>query len=372
MTAVDVSIVTSGHDVADARLHREVAALARAGLRVEVLGLGDAAAGPPEATVRTWPRRGGVGRARLALALPWRAAAPVVVTLDPDAAVGAHLLRALRRLRRRPVRVVADVHEDYRLLLRDRAWASGPRRLAGDAWAWAGERAARRADLTVVADDPLLPDAPRRVVLRNLPDPAMLPGPSEPDAEPRAVYVGDLRRSRGLFAMLEAVAAAPGWRLDLVGPIAADDRPEAERRMAAADLAGRVRWFDRLPPRRAWEHARGAWVGLLLLEPTPAFRRAMPSKLYEYLACGLPVLATPLERVAALLDETGAGVTVTSAEEAAGRLARWADGDAELARLRTAARAAGDAFTGGADAFVAACAALVADARRGGRIPRSG
>ncbi len=51
--AIDVSIVTSGHDVADARLHREVAALVARGLHVEVLGLGDEADGPPGVTVRT-------------------------------------------------------------------------------------------------------------------------------------------------------------------------------------------------------------------------------------------------------------------------------------------------------------------------------
>jgi hypothetical protein len=38
-----VTVLTSGHDVADARLHREVAALRRAGLRVEVLGLAEPA-----------------------------------------------------------------------------------------------------------------------------------------------------------------------------------------------------------------------------------------------------------------------------------------------------------------------------------------
>src|SRR5690606_14270020 len=70
---VDVSIVTSGHDVADARLHREVAALVRAGLRVEVLGLGEASAGPPDAVVRARPRRSGVRRALDAALLPWRA-----------------------------------------------------------------------------------------------------------------------------------------------------------------------------------------------------------------------------------------------------------------------------------------------------------
>ena len=42
----DVSLVTSGHDVADARLHRLVAALTDSGLTVEVIGLGDPAAAP--------------------------------------------------------------------------------------------------------------------------------------------------------------------------------------------------------------------------------------------------------------------------------------------------------------------------------------
>ncbi len=361
MATVDVSIVTSGHDVADARLHREVAALHRAGLAVEVLGLGDPAAGPPEATVRAWPRRGGVGRAVLAMSLPWHARGRVVVTLDPDAAVGAHLRRTVGRfVPGRRLRTVADVHEDYRLLLHDRSWARGPRLLAGEAWARLGERAATWADLTVVADEALLPAAPRRVVLRNLPDPRMLPGLSEPDETPRAVYIGDLRRSRGLFAMLDAVAAAPGWRLDLVGPIAAADRSAAERRLASAELAGRVRWFDRRPPREAWAHASGAWVGLLLLEPTPAFRRAMPSKLYEYLACGLPVLATPLDRVSELLAETGAGVTVRDAAGAAELLAQWAAAPAEVDALRAAAVTAAEGFGDVTGPFVERCRELVA------------
>ena len=94
-----VSIVTSGHDVADARLHREVAALQGAGLSVEVLGLGDPGAGPPGASIRTWPRRGGVVRAWRALSLPWRARGALVITLDPDVAVGAELRRTLSGVR---------------------------------------------------------------------------------------------------------------------------------------------------------------------------------------------------------------------------------------------------------------------------------
>jgi len=33
-----------------------------------------------------------------------------------------------------------------------------------------------------------------------------------------------------------------------------------------------------------------------MLQPTPAFVEAMPSKIYEYLASGLPVLSTRLPR----------------------------------------------------------------------------
>ena len=64
----DVSVVTSGHDIADARLHRQVAALTAHGLSVEVLALGHGVDAPREAVrVRTWTRRPHLGRAALAV-----------------------------------------------------------------------------------------------------------------------------------------------------------------------------------------------------------------------------------------------------------------------------------------------------------------
>lgn len=357
---VDVSIVTSGHDVADARLHREVAALRRAGLRVEVLGLGDPAAGPAGAVVRTWRRRGPVGRALLAIRLPWAARAPVLVALDPDSTTGAWLRRALGRLvpplRGRPA-LVADVHEDYTLVLRDRAWASSVAGALGAVWARLGRATSRRADLTVVADEHLEPDAPRRLVLRNLPDVEMLPGPHPREGEPRAVYVGDLRASRGLDAMLDAIEAAPGWTLDLVGPVAAADRTRMLARIAALD--GRVRWHDRLPPREAWALTAGAWVGLLLLEDTRAFRDAVPSKLYEYLACGLAVVTTPLPRSAAIVRSSGAG-QVTERAGVAAVLRRWQEHPEELDACRAAAKVWAESLPSEPAApFAAAVAELV-------------
>jgi glycosyltransferase involved in cell wall biosynthesis len=327
-----VSVVTSGHDVADARLHREVAALLRAGLSVEVRGLGEAAAGPPGVPVRTRPRRGPVGRAASAVVLPWQARGRVLLCLDPDTLPSATLRRAVGR------RVVADVHEDYLALLADRSWVAGTTGRVARGLARLATRLAARSDLTVVADEHVPPRrARRRLVVRNLPDGSMLPAPVRPGPVPRALYIGDLRASRGLFAMLDAVAAAPGWELDLVGPVAPAEQDRLAGWLATSPAADRVRLHGRLEPRRAWQLADGAWVGLALLEATPAFEAAVPTKLYEYLACGLTVLTTPLPRMADLVERSGAGRTVAGPEEAAAALRELSAQPERLLRMRAAA-----------------------------------
>jgi glycosyltransferase involved in cell wall biosynthesis len=329
-----VSIVSSGHDVADARLHREVAAAVAAGLRVEVLGLGSASDGPAGAAVSARPRpRGVASRLALALAQPWRARGRVLLTLDPDV-VPAALLAA--RLRRR--RLVVDLHEDYAALSRDRAWARG---LAGRVTR-AGVRgvlaAARHADLVVVADEHVPPrTAPARLVVPNAPAGAYLPEPCDPGPVPRAVYIGDVRRSRGLPVMLAAVEAAPGWELDVVGPVAAADQGWLDSWIATSPAASRVRFHGRRPPEQAWALARGAWVGLSLLDDTPAFRDAVPSKLYEYLAAGLAVATTPLPRAAAIVTESAAGVVVRDADALSATLRGWAERPESLLPLRSSA-----------------------------------
>jgi len=336
-SGVDVSVVSSGHDVADARLHREVAALRRAGLTVEVLGLGAAAAGPEGARVRTWERGSMAARALRAVRLPFLARGRVLLTLDPDVVPAALVAAVLRRRR-----LVADVHEDYVALLADRAWVPRPLLRALRALADRCVGLAGRAALTVVADDHVPPGATatrRRLVVRNLPDASMLPTSRRVAYAPmpRAVYIGDVRTSRGLRTMVEAVAAARAWHLDVVGPVAAADEPWLAERLARADVTGRVHLHGRMPPRAAWEIGGNASVGMLLMELTPAFRDAVPTKLYEYLACGLAVLSTPLPRVQALLEGSDAAAVVPDAQAAAAVLRGWSDDPRALHAARSAA-----------------------------------
>lgn len=323
----DVSLLTTAHDVADARLHRLAAALVDAGLVVEVLGLGDPADGPPLCRVQTAPASGRARRAARAVTLPGKAQGQVLVVLDPELVVPA--LVARHRYGRR---VVADVHEDYLALLADRSWARGLRGAVARGVARQAVRAAARADLTSVVDEHVPPaGAVDRLVVPNVPLASVIGDRQPMEARPRAVYVGDVRRSRGLHHMLAAVEGAPAWRLDVVGPVAPADAPWCDEWQRTSAARARVRFHGRLPPREAWHVAAGAWAGLCLLEDTPAFRPAMPTKVYEYMAAGLAVLTSPLPRPAGLVRTTSAGVVAEGAAHVSAILRDWA-GDPALVR----------------------------------------
>lgn len=252
--------------------------------------------------------------------MPWRAEGRVLFTIAPEMVPMTYLAAKLRRRR-----FVVDVYEDYAKLAHDRPF-SRPVRAAAVALVRVATALSARADITSVADDHVPPHrARRRHVVRNLPDLSYLPTPSDPDPAPRAVYIGDVRRSRGLRTMLDAIVAAPEWTLDVVGPVAPADQAWLDDWLATSPAAPRVRMHGRRPPAEAWRIARGAWAGLSLLDDTPAFRDAMPSKVYEYAMAGLPVVATPLPRVVSMLDDLGIGVIVRDAAETAALLQSWAD-----------------------------------------------
>ena len=362
---IDVTVLSSGHDVADARLHRHCAAFRRAGLRVEVIAKGRAEDAPAEAEFRSIRPRGIVGRGVKALTLPSKARGRVLITIDPDLIVAARLRRLLGHGRR----LAVDLHEDYVALLDDRAWAKGAAGVVAKVWARSAISLSRGADLTVVADQHVPPEhAARRLVVRNLPDLTLLPERGELDERPRALYVGDVRESRGLFTMLEAIEQAPDWELDVVGPVAARDRERLAAWVASSSpAAARVRLHGRMPPAAAWQLARGAWAGMSLLHSTPAFESAIPSKIYEYLACGMPVLSSPIRRAAELVDKAGAGAVVADAAQAGATLRAWSgESRAEFELLRAAAREWAERDLGAAnphDLFAEAVAELVAEAR---------
>jgi glycosyltransferase involved in cell wall biosynthesis len=228
------------------------------------------------------------------------------------------------------------------LLIEDRVWATGIKKIIGNFMADWAVSATASADLTITVDDWVKPlTAKNRIVIHNAPDSRFLPEPSELDAKPRAIYVGDVRTSRGLFSMLRAIEMTDDWTLDVIGNVAANDLAQLQKWKTTSAAANRVRFHGNLSPKDSWNFAKGAWVGLALLHPTPAFNRAWPTKVGEYIACGLPVIGTDLPRIAEVVlkdPRPGALVETVNSEviamQTAGILNSWGENPDEFKEVR--------------------------------------
>jgi glycosyltransferase involved in cell wall biosynthesis len=163
----------------------------------------------------------------------------------------------------------------------------------------------------------------------------------------RLVYVGVLHYERNLMSLCRAVerANSEGMRfaVSLVGD--GTERPALEKFSVRTE--GRVCVLSPVPHERVPALLGQAHVGVLPFPDEEKFRVSSPIKLFEYLAAGMPILAT---RIACHTDVTGSGEYVFWAEDASieGLLEAlrviWR-ASASLRRLGDEAAAAAQAWT---------------------------
>jgi glycosyltransferase involved in cell wall biosynthesis len=316
----------------DTRVQREAGALSAAGHEVTVVHLPPPEESAPlaapalgEAAVPSFRLRSATlrrGRQRLphrirlgteATRLALRAASS-----EPDA-IHAHdaamLLPGLLAARRAGAQLVYDSHElATGVPYRDRTWS---------AMVAAAERiGAPRADAVIAVSDGIATRLSERyplrtapTVIRNLPD---LPPPGAtpaPDLRrqlgvgeaPLVLHQGAVAAGRGGETLVRALAGLEDAHLLLLGA----EGPYAERLAGLAGELGiddRVHLWRPVPPSMLLSHTAQADVGVSLLEDScENHRLALPNKLFEYLAAGLPVVVSDLPEAAKLVRSHAVG-----------------------------------------------------------------
>jgi colanic acid biosynthesis glycosyl transferase WcaI len=87
---------------------------------------------------------------------------------------------------------------------------------------------------------------------------------------------------------------------------------------------------------------KGSDTGIVSLRPSPVFETVVPTKIYEYMAAGLPIVSNVTGEASALIERAGAGVTIEGGSSTA-----YAEGILELANddsKRAAMSASGQQF----------------------------
>lgn len=313
--------LSSAHSLLDNRIvEKECRSLAEAGFQVTCVGLprGDepsTRALPDGLELVELPRPAGRlarafsgGRRCLAIAL---ARQPDVVHFhDPELVPWMLVLAARRR------RVVFDVHEDYTTAVERSGWIPGPLKPAvAAAWRLV-EAVCRRAFTIVIAERYYARRFPDATPVLNYPRTdqfaALLDGVRPPPpSHPRLLYTGDVTLARGAGLCARLAAAMPEAEVKLVGRTAPALARDLER---IAGPAGRLTidgigaW---LPFARIVDAYREPWTaGLAVMPDSPHYRDKELTKFFEYMAAGLPVIASDFPVWRELFSSTGAGICV--------------------------------------------------------------
>ncbi len=297
----------------------------------------------------------------LLLARAWAAeVAGHVPTADVWQAEGLVTLPVALALRRRGGGAVVydsrDLHpESGRFARLPRPW----RRLLADR-----ERAwARAADAIVTVNRPYARELERSfgrmpAIVFNGPRAWQRPDPPEPRFHDRlglppatrvVLVLGAVVAHRGIEQACMAIGEVPDAVLVVVGRGEARPRIEAEAR--ALPHGDRIHFLDQVPPAELLPWTAAADVAVMPIQPsTLNHRLTTPTRLFDALGAGVPVVASDLPGMAEIVAETGCGLVCdpTSPADIARAIRDVLDGPPDR---RAAFRAAGLAAARGAYAW---------------------
>jgi glycosyltransferase involved in cell wall biosynthesis len=339
---MNVCMLSSVHPADDIRIvEKEARSLSRLGYEVTVVARPPGPRVPGDIAfklielpaVARWKRPWMIGRAAVALA---RATRPDVVQFhDPE------LIPFALMLKRGGCKVIYDVHEDVPADIYSKTWIpSLLHPVVARGAEWVERTTARRFD-AIIAATPAIAErfrgyGARVSIVRN----SVRPGEFiEPTAETKrlrqAVYIGQASFNRGLVEMVEACATAK-LPLVLAGGVGAAEADWIKKSSAEVVCRGRLGRSE------IAGLLNESLVGLCLFQPEPNHLQAMPTKIFEYMAAGLPVITNDLPKSKEIVEAAGCGYAVPGDDPKAlaDKLSMLAANPARAIELGLAGRAA--------------------------------
>ena len=209
-------------------------------------------------------------------------------------------------------KVIYDMHEDLELQIKHKTyipnWAksllsfivAGVENIAMHLFA---------ANIVVVPDCLERKSGRNLILVANFPSLAEFGELSPKHQTQDFVYVGSITRPRGILETIRAIGLleTKNSRLILMGPFDTDQLEVEARALAGWKKVDFRGWSGR---EEVVEELSRAIAGLVLLHPTPQYKISYPVKMFEYMAAGLPVIASDFPLWREIVDGARCGFLV--------------------------------------------------------------
>ncbi|AKI96524.1 glycosyltransferase family 4 protein [Kosmotoga pacifica] len=204
------------------------------------------------------------------------------------------------KLKKTGKKVIYDIHENYPSVILQKTWIPRfLRKILAKVVDVKERRAVSKFDGIVV----VVPQQLQRfqgvrefAVLPNYPESTIFNEVSENKKSDklRFVYVGSLDEDRAIIEMIKAyeILVGKGYEIELhlAGPIYTEKIRQFIQR-AEVTLKG-FRYFGQVPYKKALEITANSDIGMLVIHRGKSKEESSPLKMFEYMAFGLPIIAS--------------------------------------------------------------------------------
>lgn len=202
--------------------------------------------------------------------------------------------------------IIYDVHENVKKDILGKAWIPLVfRRFISGLFVLIENLALKFIDYIIIAEDsyvenyknrtnvvsvrnyPIIGLRKKNITIKNIKD----------DPQFNILYVGGVTKIRGAIESIESlnILLSSGYKninLRLIGPIYNDFKNELFELINKYRLNSYVSITGAISHKKVYDELERAHIGLSTLHPDPNFIESIPTKLYEYMAVGIPVIAS--------------------------------------------------------------------------------
>jgi glycosyltransferase involved in cell wall biosynthesis len=126
------------------------------------------------------------------------------------------------------------------------------------------------------------------------------------------VYVGGISRDRGIYQMIDAANKA-NVKLICVGNFTDELNKNEINKFLAEKPIKNVVFTGHVSHLKVVGYINNSKVSLCVLQPIPRYKKAVPIKLFEYMACGKPVVVSNFVKIRKVVKEANCGILVDPA-----------------------------------------------------------
>ncbi len=313
-------ILTSVHPPFDTRIfHKQAKSLVKAGYDVTLIVQHDKnevvdgvkIVALPKPKNRFWRMLGAWRVFKLAL----KQKADVYHFHDPELIPIAVLLKLFAN-----GKVIYDVHENVKRDILSKSWLpKAARGLVSLMYQLTEKLGFPFIDEIIIAEDSYIKNYQKQnniLALRNYPILSFIKGPSEvKNSRPTLVYVGGITEVRGVWELVESTRLLkPKYEnilLTLVGPVDPASLEEKIRKLLEQySLQQNVHLVGKVKHEEVYTILPRCHIGMGIVHPEPNYMESLPTKLFEYMAAGLPVIASSFPLWKEIIEGNNCGLTV--------------------------------------------------------------